>query len=198
MNKDDEIIKNAITRHERLKLKKVLADDDELSEPKKTWRPWAMAAAVLSVAAFSFWMMNETVSEKDLYAAYYQKYPNVVAPLTRSNEAASKKDKLYQNYEKGDYTSAIAGLEVLKSDTATFYLALSLMEAEDYKKAAAVLGLEDFSGSSFYLYAKWYMALSSLKMQEYSEAKGLLLELEKEDFPLSENVQLLLKDLNTK
>lgn len=198
MDKEDEIIKKAIVRNERLKLKQFLAEEDELAEPKKSWWPYAIAAAVLCVAAFSFWMLNETETQPDLYAAYYQKYPNVVSPLTRSEETPSENEKLYQDYEKGDFSLAISGLEALNSDTASFYLALSFMEAGDFQKAESILTSKDFSGSSFELYTKWYRALALLKMEQEGEAKFLLEELKIEDFPLSENVQLLLKDLNAK
>ncbi|WP_341226897.1 hypothetical protein [uncultured Arcticibacterium sp.] len=198
MDKDDEIIKKAIVRNERLKLKKLLAEEDELAEPKKPWWPYATAAAVLCIAAFSYWMLNETETQADLYAAYYQKYPNVVSPLTRSEESATEKEKLYQDYEKGDYALAISGLEALDSDTASFYLALTYLETQDYQKAESMLDSQAFSGSAFELYVKWYRALALLKMEQENEAILLLNELKTKDFPLAENVQLLLKDLKAK
>lgn len=198
MDKEDEIIKKAIVRNERLKLKQLLAEEDELADPKKPWWLYAMAAAVLCVAAFSFYMFNETETQQDLYAAYYQKYPNVVSPLTRSEETPSEKEKLFQDYEKGDYSLAISGLGSLDSDTASFYLGLSFLEMGDYEKAAFILSSEGYSNSSFSLYAKWYRALALLEMEKEAEAKLLLEGLEKEDFPLAENVHLLLKDLNAK
>ncbi len=146
---------------------------------------WLAAAAVVALLFYAgFSLFNAGPDAGELYAAYYEPYPNLVYPITRSNTTAQDPAaKPYRAYEQKDYEAALAALNAdTKSpeDTRLFYkghtlLALNQPEEaiEAYDALLTLPNLEQFSDP-----ARWYKALALLKLERVEEARSVLQSLE--------------------
>ena len=156
---------------------------------------YAAAASVLLVVCFSIFQKANS-DGKQLFASYYEAYPNVVTPITRSTDAnLNDTEKLMYLYEAGDYAAAIPLMEA-HHNTAQwdFYLGISyLAEKQTNKAIDRFLNID--KNSDFYSQAKWYLALSYVKKGEMEEANTLLKEIVTAKSFQYQNAALLLEEI---
>ena len=120
-----------------------------------------------------------------LFAQYFQPYRDEsLDPSTRSSEDdATPFDRFQQAYWEGKHEAALTAFEELapslkNNDNLLFQKANSLLAVGDAKAASAILEKIIANGRSrFRLEAKWYLALSYLKMGEQKKAIPLLKQL---------------------
>ncbi len=150
----------------------------EQSDKAKAVRPlyFALAtAASFILVIVAVWLLNPGGSSQDLYAAYYEPYPNVVNPVERSEgiptDAAGQ--AMYY-YEQGNYQQAIALFtQQMPTDVAyQFYLGVSYLAVQQPTQAEETLQtlLSDSEGA-FYEPALWYISLARLANNQPDAAK---------------------------
>lgn len=177
--------------------------DQKDSPLKVKW--WAVAAsiAVLFAMAWALGLFTNTAQNDQLYATYFQPYPNVIAPLERSsnNRLSEFQKEAFQLYDQQEYEKASLAFQDLykkeQEDYALFYLIVSTMGNKDYDKAIELFKQkEQWEASEFEYPAKWYAALAYLKLANEKEAVHLLKEIQVSDHALSKSAEKLLAELN--
>ena len=172
-------IQNKFNHEERKKLKSFFQEQEQ-SKRVPLWTGWAAAAVLL--IAFAWYFRPQQASKENLYLSYYQKFPNVVSPITRGEEV---KEDGYTFYEREDFASALEALNSVEGDTARFYKSLCYIELNQDKDAIESLDKRTFQ-SPLEEYRNWYLALMYIKVEERERAVPMLKELSQADFPLKE------------
>jgi len=121
-------------------------------------------AAILVIGIFSTFFLNSINQNPiKIYEEYYQPYPNISTPLSRSDENGNSP---YYQYEKGDFQTALIGFQALIKDnsddeSALFYAALSYMELSEFNNAIEYLKkVTTKNQSKFTQPATWYLSLA--------------------------------------
>lgn len=130
-----------------------------------------------------------------MYLAYYQTYPNVVAPNVRGENKNNFKNEAFRAYDTEDYKEAIRLFSQIKNEEfAVFYSAVSYLELDENPKAIQILESGKFSDSPypFETYRKWYLALAYLKTNQKENGKKILKELVESENPQKEKAMELL------
>lgn len=176
----EEKVKKAIILSERQVLKKELQalelESKTRAKPQKVkW--WYIAASVVVLLGISWFFVTQGSSNKQLYASFFEPYPNTVAPLVRNSSQANLKTDAFSAYEQGDYKKASHLFHELFGQTeeeyALFYNAMSLMMVDQTEAAAVILA--DTSWTVDYKEkSNWYLALCYLKQEKTQETKVLL------------------------
>lgn len=130
------------------------------------WQRLSVAAAFLVVmVGITLALYSSDRDGGDLYSEYYQ--PAKPFLMQRSVDATELTDfgEAQQYYSKGDYVNA-ARLLASQTDNmaARFYLAVSMMELNDFPKAIAHLEIVAADHSNLFTdQALWYLALCYMK-----------------------------------
>lgn len=167
-------IAKGIEYHSLQNLKKSLRQTEAtIGTPKPYKLYWKMVAsfAIIAVVGYLVFSLTST-SEQEIFEKYYDVYPNVVNPVSRSATDVVRNDM--RLYEAANYEEAINTFnQQLKSkpgnDTLIFYLAQSYLALDDVDKAITNLNRVD-STSVFYEPAQWYKALALLKQKKPEKA----------------------------
>ena len=120
-----------------------------------------------------------------MYTQYFEAYPNVIAPITRTlNQDLGAESAAMNAYDSMNYNEAITAFDelLLHSDLQNeirFYKAVALMSKGDHKEAKLQLELMNEHGA-FKNQRKWYLALASLQLEELEETEILLNEIVKD------------------
>lgn len=195
--------KVAVALSERQKLKnqlKEIENSRKLKNKNKTWLSIAASiVVVLSLGFIFFW--NSSVKNDNLYADFYETFPNIEAPTTRGENTLNIKSEAFYAYDSKDYKKAIELFseiyKVEKTDYAIFYIGLSEMELNEHKKAINTFSLFDGdTNNNFYYYVKWYKALCYLKENDIENSKKLLNEVTKNTNPFQLKSKELLSKLD--
>ena len=171
----------------KTRLKKASAS---VEPPKKSSGRWfygvlGLAASFLLLMLIGYWYLSSHTSPSDLYAAYYQPYPNIINPLERSGAMPEGSlEKAMIAYEQGNFEEAVALFrqeETLESNF-QFYLALSLLEQQETTEAISLLDqVIDSDNETLLLPAHWYQGLAYLKNQQPNEAERVFNTLKGQD-----------------
>ncbi|MCA1763861.1 MAG: hypothetical protein LC664_12840 [Flavobacteriales bacterium] len=194
-------IREAIRNRERNELKEKLRRLDEQSGDKRNLS-WLLAAASIVVILGAVWFFAVYSNQPDyneLYAERFDAYPNVVAPLERSQSSESPElvVRAFSEYDNEAYGEAhLSFRELYKEDGsefAIFYSGVSLMAMGEYDKAIGEFKRQsEWENTEFDAASKWYLALAHLKKGEREMALGYLEELKNSDHRLSrEAVELI-------
>lgn len=192
--------KKALIRSEREELKSFLKSI-EIPEEKKPFRWRAIAAsfigfvAIISIALFLF---RDKPSE-ELYAQYYQPYPNIIAPTVRGEADTSAIAKAFDAYDTENYElSAQLFDRLYESDKLSFallYAGISYLEIEQTKTATQRFILLEAENSDLKDAVQWYLSLALLKDDNRKLAEGILNDLAKRDTEFSGQARALLEEL---
>lgn len=147
----------------------------------KTYLKWA--AVILIILTPVFFLMNRGSSGMDIYTEYYTQYPNVLEPVTRSEESVNLG---LMAYEKGDFETAATffseELESVEDPDIRFYLALSQLAVNNFNDARQNLKAAiDSKDSGFTDQAIWYLALLEIRTSNTNTAKSHLTDLSDSD-----------------
>ncbi|MEM9920763.1 MAG: hypothetical protein AAF990_21875 [Bacteroidota bacterium] len=171
-------------RFQRLEQNSALVDPPASVPSGPATFPWKWLWFVLlglSVLLAWYWLRQPANTEV-LYAAYFQDYPNIVAPIQKGEQATDLRQKAFQLYELKEYREAIAAFDRLEQagEAKAFYKSLSLMRLDREQEALVILlSMMTRGDSSFQQAAQWYAALAHLKLGNQLEAVALLEQIEK-------------------
>lgn len=137
--------------------------------PKKNY--WFVAAAFILIIAGTIWILFQKPDAQELYAVYYQPYPNVVVPVTRSNNTQdSATQYAFVLYESGNYNDAALVFEKIytssKIDFALLYWGICNLQMEKTNNAITLLKEAASNNNDYTVIAKWYLAMAYLKNDE--------------------------------
>lgn len=164
----------------------------------KVWVPVAASLALLVVAAW--WLMNQSSGPEELFAQYFEVYPNVEAPIYRDSSAAdslSAKDLAFRRYAEDDFAGAIEIFESIgEPDEGTlFYLGMSYLAKGEAAKAAQIWEPLTREAQDYRTQVQWYLALAWLKLEELEKSKALLEELARSGTAYEERSKAVLKGI---
>lgn len=192
-------LSKVLQENEKKKIKQRLQLLDQKDSPLKVkW--WAVAASIAVLFVLAWFTINQ--QNDQLYSAYFQAYPNVIAPIERSSNGniSALQKEAFQLYENEKYDKATLAFEELYSqeheEYARFYWLISTMGSEEYTKAIELYKQnEQWEKSDFEYPAKWYAALAYLKLANEKEAVHLLKEIQVSNHALSKSAEKLLEEL---
>ena len=137
------------------------------------WLAAAASVAILVSALLWFFPSRQT----NTLLAEYTKFPNVIAPIEKSAEDRTARDKAYQFYEMGNYEQAFVSFKQLDSVTTVdrLYHALSYLEAGRFVEAQPLFQeVQASSNPRWSNVADWYLMWMFLKQEKRKEALTLL------------------------
>nr|WKN36941.1 tetratricopeptide repeat protein [Tunicatimonas sp. TK19036] len=145
------------------------------ARPMYVWL--GIAASLTALFLVAILLFDRGANPQDLYATYFEPYPNVVNPAQRSEGGAT--DAAGQAmffYERGEFTKAIELFtqEPLLSDQAyQFYRGVSYLGVNDAQQAVVTFtSLSEDEQNAFYEPSLWYMGLAQLQMDQPKQAKN--------------------------
>ena len=152
---------------------------------------WAAVLLLITIPLY-FFIVESGTSSKELYAAYFEPYPNVLGP-SRDDDSFGVNGMV--EYDANDYDQAVEKLSKtlsanLQNDAVRLYLGISLMETG--KSSEAIKVFDQISDDSRFInQAKWYTSLAYLAKNNTDAAIFLLEELEIESSYASQARELL-------
>jgi len=164
-------VRKAITLTERARLKQEL-QSFRVSKPSTTGRAgrWTLIAAsfagIILISYLAISRFSEQSAE-NLYTSYYQPYPNMIAPVSRGNEADSPEAEAFASYDMENYAGSARLFDQLynsgKAGYALLYAGISYLETGQTDKAIRRLKVLSNTENDFAPAARWYLALAYLK-----------------------------------
>ncbi|MDN5210827.1 hypothetical protein QQ020_02170 [Fulvivirgaceae bacterium BMA12] len=155
--------------------------EQEISHPTATSRPWvwwAIAAAVTLLLVSTFLLYAPRESIDDTFQAFYEPYPNIVNPSSRSLHSQSESWSVA--YDARDYAFAMLAIEkelLLSPDSVDllFYHGQAAMATNQLSKASGQLQVVLNRDSSRYTGpAIWYLSLIEFKQGRNEATKKYL------------------------
>lgn len=194
-------VKKAITLNEREALKNKLRKLEAPKANSASRIKWLAAACILIFAGILSWFMLYTTSSDELYAEFYEPYPNTIAPTVRGTDTTDDTTKAFRHYDAENYNEALTLFDKIYDskgeDFALFYKGISLMELKRYEEAVNTFkelntnrNVSDFSSES-----QWYLALCYLKTNNNEEAVKILKKTAEVQSPVQQKAIELLAEL---
>jgi tetratricopeptide (TPR) repeat protein len=162
------------------------------------WKPMA-AAATITILMTVYFITNRPVKSEELFAQYFQTYPNVFEPTVRGDIQADKRSDAFGAYDRGDYKTAAILFEQLLKDKeepgilillGNANLVLGNVEAAQTNFLMLIKDFDELDGQ-----AKWFLGLSYLKQGNEAKARLILQELGDPEFTYSKKAKELLKNV---
>ena len=158
-----------------------LAKDQDKIVSKKPWNFLKIAASFAVLLAVSWFIYQWTATPvlDELYASNYEKFPNTVYTITRSDTLDNSPErKAFEAYEGDDMKAAIAYfeelLEVSNLDYIPFFLGQSYLKDGQTAQALQQFATIIKNDTDFKSEALWYSALAYLKKGDKSMANKQL------------------------
>lgn len=167
---------------------------------RSTWMNVAAVVLPLLAVGLYFLVRSSGSEPKELFATHFEPFPNIVAPVVRSQEQSTSGalSEVMRAYDQKDFREVDRLLQNSSnpSDTLKFYHAISLMFLDQTSNAQALLAtLSKLEGSRFQEPAEWYLALSMLKLDDQQNAQDLFSEItRKPDHRFSQEATDLLQE----
>lgn len=192
---DDTNFRNLVSQIEGVSKNKV--------SQKTSYKKWLAAASIaLFLGAAYFYSTTQTkVTNKELFASYFEPYRNVVHPIVRSTEQQQDLQTMaFMAYENGDFKNAITLFDQLyttsKEPYYLFYKANSLLKLD--KAAEAIPFLLEHLKTKDTLTEKthWYLALAYINIEDDKKAKEALQMVIEQASYKSKDAKKLLKEFD--
>ena len=193
-------LKRSIEHSEDERFRKFVAELEE-KQPHND-RPsrikyWLVAAGAAILLGISFFLSQSShQNSRDLYAAYFKPYRNVIVPVERGNVKNNLQDDAFYAYENADYRVSdslfVQLYDQTKAPYLLFYRAISLMELG--RPEAAIPLLEQHLETDDTLTDKthWYLALAYLESGNTQKARfHLQKQIAQGSFNVTESKKLL-------
>ena len=173
--------------------------ETDSKKTNKTSYFWA-ATIIIAVGITSYILFNQpNFSNDQLYAEYFEPYPNIIAPPVRGKDSISKIQEDFLAYEKGDFKSAAVIFEKRyqqkRAPYYLFYQGVSELQLGNTEKAIAVFEKQIAEHDRFENYSKWYLALAYLKINEAEKYEPLLNKIIKEKSFKYQSAKKILKKI---
>ncbi len=185
-----------------LDLKKKLQEEEERLKKKPiNFYKWVgIAASIILVAVVAYFLLfTGQTNPQQLYAQYYQPYPNIVNPTQRSDN--STENQGLRAYEAGKYDEA---LQVFNRQMAEgeeeayqlFYAGIASLHTGNEDDAVSYFQeVIDWQDPTFTNPAQWYLALTHLKTGETQAAVRIFEEIKASGNDYSRRAADILSDL---
>lgn len=162
----------------------------------------SIAAVILIITVPTLMLLNkQKMSPEELYQSYFEVYPNVAAPIVRSESPKNSLEQAMAIYEQKDYKGAIDKLQKIKVETKDkeavgFYLAMAYLANGNTNQAIEKFQkLQQQSLATYQDQTTWYLALAFLSNKELEKSKTQLIKLSKKDSFYKNKATKLLKSL---
>ncbi len=137
---------------------------------------WKIAAGLLIVIGFIglLKIFSPTKDSKDLFAEYYQPYPNLIDPIQKGDPSPTS--SITQLYELGNYENVLKQSPTDLVDS--FYVALSYLQLD--QRQDALVSLQKIVNRAHFRFrdaAQWYLALNLLLENQIEASKQILTEI---------------------
>ncbi|MGD1844753.1 MAG: hypothetical protein ACFB10_05105 [Salibacteraceae bacterium] len=171
-------------------------DEKAPSSNARLWIGIAASVALLVVATW-WWSSNSSAPPSELYATYYENYPDRLSTLSSSDALLKKAMAFYQNQQ---FDSSIVYLLQLKPtfqppEAIDLYLGLSELGAKRPEKALLYFHSVKDQQAAFAEVAHWYEVLALLANQKNDAALASLQAYRKQWTYQAEKAAALEKDL---
>jgi len=193
-------VRQTIAHEKNAPLKKRLDRLENKAESMTRWYPYA--AAIIILIGLGFFYFNAQPDPQELYAEYFEAYPNVVAPLVRENTDQGEDDMAlaFRHYDAGDYAGAASLFQTLyqrtNKDYAFFYHSVSLMAAGETNAAISALEQHDWNDPQTHqTNSHWYLGLGHLKLENKEKAVMHLQQVANSGAPLAKQAKEILQKL---
>lgn len=163
-----------------------------------SWKSLA-AAAVFLLLTISYLIYNRQTDPLELYANYFEPYPNVFEPTIRGNARADLRSEAFRAYDQRDFEKAAAGFNGLLKEKeepgvllllGNANLMLGHVEEAQNNFLTLIKDFDELDGQ-----AKWYLGLSYLKQGQKEKARLILQELGDPGETYSKKANDLLKEV---
>ena len=172
-------------------------------QQQKKYKWWLAAACILVIVGVSlttFFGGSETPNQ--LYADYFEPYPNVIVPTVRNAETSEEANvaaafNYYDNRQYADAATAFYKLYQADSkDYAFFYHSVSLMAVGNTQKAITTLESHRWNEPENYqTMTHWYLGLGYLKLQDKEKAITHLEKVANSSKPLAKQAKEIIQKL---
>ncbi|MEM6297960.1 MAG: hypothetical protein AAF740_04635, partial [Bacteroidota bacterium] len=148
----------------------------EEENPTPERKPFPIIPVMAIAASFVILLMGTLIfraekarSSEELFAAYFDPYPNVVHPLTRSGEGQPDVyDRGFSAYETSNYEDAADLFAEVEGFKYPIYLAISYLGSEPPRAEKALKLLKKLDLQTDITH--WYSALAYLELNELDAA----------------------------
>lgn len=159
------------------------------------------ASFALIIALTWMFLDKNTTSNDDLFAVNYEKYPNTVYNISRSDDNSENLEKIaFTFYEKGAYAKATTTFQNLQDSNnlpyIDFYIAQSYLAQGNEKESLKFFKKNIENGTVFISESLWYQSLILIKTDKKEEAIESLKILINKGSYKKEASEHLLKSLN--
>lgn len=166
-----------------------------------TFFKFPIAAAIVALIGFSLWQIFTVKSGQYYFNELYAPYQVDITTRSMNNLSKNKIKLSCLLYQEENYQRSFKLLNKYltrhsKDNTAEFYLGMDAIELRKYNLAIQALSAVAKDPSSLYsLHAKWYLALTLLRVDHKEKAKAFLKVLASSDNLYSDRSKKLLKHL---
>ena len=200
-------LQRSLKKEERQEIKAMFAGLNIEATTAKTrvvrMRPRLIAASFALLIALGSWLLffnNTDLNTDQLYAANFAPYENVVHPIERGEQLEDLKTRAFTAYEDQDYMLALKLFEELQIQQGDpyidFYEAVVLMQLNRHQEAASILETYIKNDGQLKDRARWYLALSYLKLRAITKSEDQLQKLIDRNGFKQEAAKELLKKLD--
>jgi len=167
-------------------------------KPMMAWSLGIAAIIVLAVVTISIWPAKPKPEE--LFAQYFEPYPNVVMPLVRGTVDTSQAQLAFQQYETANYHAALRTFQKteLTQKEQLFYVGICYLILQQSDDALTSFKLYQEQSISPTLPVDWYTALAYLQKNEIEQARSLLEKLSRGNTGFQPKATKLLQKLATR
>lgn len=142
------------------------------------WKQLLVAASIFAVLGLAvYFNLTRPISSSDLYDNYFERYPNVVNPIVRGEEADAA-DAAFEAYDNERFEEALTRfttlLETDGSPHYLFYKAITFLELQRAEEAIELLEEYAATNEKGSDRAGWYMAMAYLQLDDQERAKEAL------------------------
>jgi hypothetical protein len=139
------------------------------------WRWIAAACVILLSSVFIFKSINNV--SKDVFAEFFEPYPNVVAPLQKGIDENNTYQNAFRQYELSNYKKAESAFKELPQNdpNVIFYHAMTMIINGKHVEASEKLELLASSSEHAYRDAtEWYISLLKLESGDFDNCTNSL------------------------
>jgi len=159
---------------------------------------WASAAALLLGSLGVYLYMSQTSPEERIFMAYFEDYPNIIAPVQRDTPGTEG----FSAYQNGQYQEALEIFERQEQGDSlgaypSFYKGICAMHLEDWSTAIQSFEKVRSTGDQrFEEAAAWYVSLAYLRAGNRERAELILQSIADTGSDYRSDAQALLRDLD--
>lgn len=165
---------------------------------RNTWLQVAAGISLLAVCAYLLWPRTQEPTQ--LFAEYFEPYPNIIMPTVRGvvENDSTVKAQAYRAYDQQNFTEAIRLFEAVqqKDEGVFLYLGNSYLASGQPERALPLFEKVLNNYDVFDEQAEWYVAVSYLKLEEREKAKVALQKVVARESSYESKAQLILEKLN--